>query len=107
MLNENKVRERLIASYKLYKPIIFRNREIDVIEIPQPSNHNNYTDGWQHVEFVIDESFRGFIKRHPNVNFATDGLQKKINPELKVEWEDCVVKFNHQSLEYIATGLEE
>ena len=97
----------MIAIYKFDKPIVFNNRKIKIIEVPQPSDHASYKTGWQHVEFVIDESFRGFIKRHPNVNFATDGLQKKINPELKVEWEDCVVKFHHQSLEYIATGLEE
>jgi len=106
-LKEIKVRKRLIATYKLHEPIIFRDRKIDVIEVPQPSDHAPYKTGWQHVEFVIDESFENFIRKYPKVKFRTDGMQKEINPELKIGWENnYVVKFHHQTLEYVVTVLE-
>ena len=107
LLRENKVRERFIATYKLHKPIIFRDRKIDVIEIPQPSDHISYKTGWQHAEFVIDESFESFMSKYPKVKFTTDGMQKEVNPELKVVWSDYTVKFHHQSIEYVVKQNEQ
>ncbi len=106
LLKEHKVRNRLIASYKLYEPIIFRNRKIEVIEIPQPSDHANYKKGWQHVEFVMGDSFKDFMNKYPKIDFKTESMNKEINPELKVVWGEYAVKFHHQTLEYVVTVLE-
>lgn len=106
LLNEHKVRNRLIASYKLDEPIIFRERKIYVVEVPQPSEHAFYKKGWQHAEFVVEEDFQNFMKKYPAVNFKTDSINKEINPELKIVWGEYAVKFHHQSLEYVVTVLE-
>ncbi len=106
LLGEVKVKKRFIASYKLSKPIIFRNRKIWIVEIPQPSEHAFYKSGWQHVEFVMKENFQTFMGKYPQIEFQTGSMGKKINPEIKIEWDDCVVKFHHQSLEYVVTVLE-
>ena len=106
LLGETKVKKRFIATYKLSKPIIFRGRKINLLEIPQPSEHAFYKKGWQHVEFVIEEDFQAFMDKYPNVNFKKENIDKEINPELKIEWNDCAVKFHHQSLEHVVTVLE-
>lgn len=105
-LSENIVSGRKIATYKLFTPIVYKNREIFVIEIPSPKQWSDYQEWFEHVEFVIDKSFSEFIKMYPNVNFSTKAINKKINPEIKVWYKNGSVKFHHYSLEYVIKHFE-
>jgi predicted metalloenzyme YecM len=104
LLLENNIGGRLIAKYKLYKPIIFENRKIYIIELPQPKGGEK--EGWEHVEFVINTSFEYLMNKYPQLNFKIDGITKKINSDIVLEYNDCVVKFHQQSLEYIIEHFE-
>lgn len=101
LLIESEVNGRLIASYKLHNPIVFKKWIIDLVEVPAPKPNKETKEGFEHIEVVIDESFDDFMKEYPNLAFNQKGLAKELNPELEIEFEDCAVKFHHKSLEHI------
>ena len=100
-LIESEVNGRLIATYKLYKPIHYKNWVIDLVEVPAPKPNKLTLDGFEHIEVVIDQPFSKIINQYPMIDFETKGLQKELNPELEIEFEDCAIKFHHKSLEHI------
>ena len=77
ILSQEEVGGRLISTFKLKQPIIYKTREIDCIELPSPKEGSFYEQGYEHAEFVIDEKFSQFINRHPTVNFSTRAISKK------------------------------
>lgn len=101
LLIESEINGRLIATYKLHTPIVFEKWIIDLVEVPAPKPNKETKEGFEHIEVVIDISFDEFIKDHPKVTFHKQGLQKDLNPELEIEFEDCAIKFHHKSLEHI------
>ncbi len=100
-LTESEVNGRPIATYKLRSPIHYKDWIIDLIEVPAPKSHKVTMDGFEHIEVVIDQPFSEIIKNHPHLNFQKKGLQKELNPELEIEFDDCAIKFHHKSLEHI------
>ena len=55
ILSEEEVGGRLISTFKLNKPIIYQRRQINCIELPSPKQGSFYEQGYEHVEFVINE----------------------------------------------------
>lgn len=106
LLTENHINGRAIATFKLHKPIVFQKRKIWVLELPAPKAGSNYPEGFEHVEFVISESFEDFMKRYPSAVFDKKGLSKKVNAELRISFGNLSVKFHHQSLEYVIQFLD-
>lgn len=106
LLLENEVSGRNIAKIKLQKPIVFKSKKIDVVELPQPKEGYEFEEGFEHVEFVISESFEEFMKKYSNIEFKTDGMQKEINADISMQYEDCSIKFHHHTLEYVVKSLE-
>lgn len=116
LLIESEVNGRLIATYKLEKPIFYEKWIIDLIEVPAPKPNKETIEGFEHIEVVIDENFDELLDKYSNINFNKKGLSKDLNPELEIEFQDCAIKFHHKSLEHIiniekndkiATFLEE
>ena len=101
LLVESNINGRLIATFKLNQPICFQNQNIHCIELPAPKIGSFYKEGYEHVEFVIDQPFETFIKKHPMVYFDKKGMNKKLNADLRVKLETYSVKFHHQSLEKV------
>ena len=99
LLHEAEINHRPIATYKLYKPIKYKSRTISCIELPAPKTGKLVSTGWEHVEFVIQESFDEFMSRYPHVQFDTSGIAKPHNPELVLVFQNNVVKFHHLALE--------
>ena len=61
LLTESQIGGRAIASIKLKKPIVYKDRKIWVIELPAPKKGSFYKEGFEHVEFVIDVPFEAFL----------------------------------------------
>lgn len=99
LLIESEVNGRDIATYKLFKPIIFKEYKISLIEVPAPKMGAQTIEGFEHIEVVTSESFDEIMENYPQLNFETKALSKKINPELVIKFGDCSLKFHHQSLE--------
>jgi predicted metalloenzyme YecM len=76
------------------------------LELPSPKKGSEYSEGFEHVEFVIDEPFEAFIKRYPKTLFDKKGQFKKVNADLRIQFENCSVKFHHHSLEYVIKYLD-
>ena len=103
LLIESTIWWRLIATYKLFDPILYKDRLIDVLELPAPKPGSQHTVGREHVEFVIPETLESFYLKHSDrVNFITKWLAKKHNPDVEIEFEPWVAcKFHTQSLENV------
>ena len=100
-LVESDVNGRAIATYKLHKPINYKNYVIPLIEVPAPKAGRFTAEGFEHIEVVIDIDFPELMRLYPHCQFEKKAMYKKLNPELEIEFGDCAVKFHHQSLEEI------
>lgn len=98
-LVESEVQGRPIVTYKLFNPIKYKDYLIELIEIPAPKPGKNTKEGFEHIEVVVDISFDELIKLYGHLSLEKKALEKKINPELEIEFDDCAIKFHHQSLE--------
>lgn len=106
LLSETMIWSRPISTFTLPKPLIYKSRKIYVVEIPAPKKISDYPEWLEHVEFVIDKSFEEFKNLYSEITFDTRAEWKKINPDIQVRYDDCSVKFHHNSLEYVIKYLE-
>jgi adenylate cyclase class 2 len=101
LLIESEVGGRNIATYKLYKPLKYKNYSIELVELPSPKPGKDYKTGLEHAEFVIDQSFEDFAAT-TSLEFDWKGTHKEINPELRLKLEDNLsVKFHHMPLDEV------
>lgn len=103
LLIESMIWWRLIATYKLFDPIVYKKRIIGILELPAPKPDAKHITGWEHVEFVIPESLESFYLKHSHkVDFIVKWLAKKYNADLEIEFKPWVAcKFHTQSLEKV------
>lgn len=106
LLSENIISGRKIAVIKIGEPIIFKDRKIDFIELPQPKDGSFFKESFEHVEFVIDQNLEGFLEKYDNIDFKKDGMMKEINADIVRKYKDCAVKFHQHSLEYVVKYLQ-
>lgn len=105
-LGETLISGRAIAKFKLRDPILFEDREIDCLELPAPKKNNTYSEGYEHVEFVIDLEFDAFMAKYPQIDFDKKAVSKEINPDIRIRYDDVSVKFHHNTLEYVVKYLQ-
>ncbi len=106
LLAESMIKGRPICTFKLQKPIFYKNRQIEVFELPAPKPSKPYKEGYEHVEFVLKEDFDTFMAKYPDIQFDESGRDKKYNADIRIQFPDCSVKFHRHSLEYVITVLE-
>ncbi|MCO6491734.1 MAG: VOC family protein [Phaeodactylibacter sp.] len=106
LLSGKAVGGRPIATFKLKEPLLYQGRRIWCLEIPAPKPGSPYPEGFEHAEFVIRQCFPDFIGQYPGVDFDTKALGKRINPEVRLQFEGFSAKFHRQSLEYVIRYLE-
>ena len=100
LLGESLVGGRLIATFKLTQPLIFRGREIFLVELPMPKSGSHYQEGFQHIEVVCALPFEELQKKYSHLKQNIAGLKKEFNKELEIKLGDYYsLKFHHQSLE--------
>eukprot|EP01137_Pigoraptor_chileana_P020301 Opistho-2@493 len=94
---------RPIATFKLNEPIRTNGKEVTCVELPSPKRGSPYKTGLEHAEFVIDESFEAFMARHPSLVFDLDAINKEINADVRLSFEDGAIsaKFHHMPLEKV------
>lgn len=108
LLSNNNINGRPISVFKLKKPIIYAKKKIYVFELPAPKllltrEQMRYTEGFEHVEFVIDVPFGDFVNQYPHVNFDLTNANKPINPGISLHFDKGRInlKFHLKSLEEI------
>lgn len=106
LLSENIISWRNISTFKLNNPIVYKNRKIRILELPEPKEWSYYDEWFEHIEFVIKDSFKDFIEKYNNLEFITKSCNKKVNPDIKLKFWDISVKFHHNTLEYVIKYLK-
>lgn len=101
LLGEHVIGGRPIATFKLHAPIDHQDRRIAVVELPAPKGGSPYPEGWEHVEFVVDEGPRVFAARHPSLHWDLSSADKTINPDARLSYDGFSVKFHERSLEEV------
>lgn len=100
LLSEAIIAQRPISTFRLHKPLHYLGREIQLVELPAPGK-KQYAEGWEHAEFVIQESFQDFMDRNEEVQFDTSSMLKAVNPDVKRIYGGFSVKFHQQSLDKV------
>lgn len=99
LLIESMVNGRMISTFKLHEPIVFKNRKISLLELPSPKPNHSYKSGLEHVEFVTKEPLQKIIDRYPQYSFEAFGIHKKINADITLKLGEYCIRFHNQSLE--------
>lgn len=96
LLSEVAINGRLIASYQLWEPISYDGHTIATVEVPSPKPGRAYSDGFEHIEVVVDVPFDELCARYgftPSLSLPSD-----FNPELTVPLASGTVKFHYVAL---------
>lgn len=83
-IHEAIVRGRAISIFKFKKPLNYRNLQINSLELPAPKVNNKYSEGYEHLEFVVSD-LKGLIKDNPTLAWDTSGITRELNPEIALE----------------------
>lgn len=100
LLTEALVNGRAISTYRMKTPFRVGSRSIELLELPSPKIGAPYAIGFEHAEFVLNESFDQFAAKFPRLQLTRSG-HKNINPELCLKTKAGQVKFHHLSLERV------
>jgi phosphoglycolate phosphatase-like HAD superfamily hydrolase/predicted metalloenzyme YecM len=100
LLTEESVNGRLISTFRMHKPFRYEDKEISLLELPQPKAKSHYKLGFEHIEFVIKESFSSFAKKYNQFQFKISG-NKNTNPEMSLDIKMGQIKFHYQPLDRV------
>lgn len=108
LLVESIVGGRRISTFKLSIPLIYEDRQIPLLELPEPKPGSFYAEGYEHVEFVTDRPLAAFVNHLPELIAPTvkeidqKGMVKPRNADVRVKLGDGYsVKFHEQRLEEV------
>jgi hypothetical protein len=117
LLIESIIGGRPIATFKL-KPGIFcpeSKRDVTILEIPSPKEGSPYSQGLEHVEFVLcndgasssspindaihESTLEKFMILHSDIKWNVKAKNKKVNPDVSLNLEldgfgACSIKFH-------------
>ncbi|MFC1780545.1 VOC family protein [Patescibacteria group bacterium] len=97
--HESEVGQWLVSAYKLKTPLIYKNYKIHAIELITPKDGSKVKSGFEHVEFVLNESFDSLIAKYPNLNWDISKIKRKEYSMLKLKLsDDMQVKFPRKSV---------
>lgn len=97
LISENIVNGRPIAVYEFHDYPSADGWTVPFIELPAPKSDSLYSEGLEHVEFVVIGSLNKFVARHRDV-LEPFNSSKTINPDVKANKGDVTIKFHEQQL---------
>lgn len=106
LISDKKINGREICVFELDVPLKFQGRAIHLLELPAPKKGSQYKSGFEHAEFVISEELRAFMSSRPDLNFNIKGLEKRINPEIRLNFSFGSIKFHNHNLAYVIQFLD-
>lgn len=101
LLAESEVNGRLIATYRLHRPLEQGDWRVDLVELPAPKPFKITAEGFEHIEVVADEPFETTQRRWLDSDFDHGGLKKILNAELELRLGARALKFHQLSLESV------
>jgi predicted metalloenzyme YecM len=101
LLIESEIAGRPIATFKLFEPLSFLNRKIDLLELPAPKAGKTIPEGFEHIEVVCDLPLIKIKEMFNQMAFGESGLKKAFNAELELRLTGMAIKFHNLSLESV------
>lgn len=101
LISEKIVNGQPIAIFKLDKPIAYQGWHIPCLELPAPIENKPYKEGWEHIEFVINEPLENFMARYPEKELIKHNLKMQKNPTIALKYGSNAVKFHLTDIEQI------
>lgn len=108
LLVESPINGRRITTFRMAKPFIYGDREIWLLELPEPKPGSHYAEGWEHAEFVTDRplaAFATWIEQHLGVTadaIDRSGESKSLNADLRLRLPGGLsVKFHELPLDRV------
>jgi predicted metalloenzyme YecM len=108
LLVESPINGRRIATFRMATPFRFQQREIWLLELPEPKPGSPYPEGYEHAEFVTDRplaQFETWLTEHLGLtadDLDRKGLTKPLNADLRLRLPDGLsVKFHELSLDRV------
>lgn len=98
LLSEVNINGRPISTFRLRVPIKYAGWRIDTIELPAPKPGRVTQEGLEHVEFVLYDSIKDFLKKYPDKTFNLASVDRGVNPEVGFKLPSYGVKFHLLSL---------
>lgn len=98
---------RPISLIMLNEPILFRGREISLVELPAPKEGKPYPNGFEHAELVFSQGLDTLIVKYSTLPWNTKNIGKEINPDIKLTHKGLSVKFHPYSLVHVVKVLEQ
>jgi predicted metalloenzyme YecM len=108
LLVESPINGRRIATFRMASPFRFNQREIWLLELPEPKPGSPYPEGYEHAEFVTDRPlslFEPWLTAFLGIT-ANDldrkGLTKSLNADFRLRLPDGLsVKFHELPLDRV------
>lgn len=96
LAGEVEVNGRMISTHRLFSPIVHDGWRIDGVELPAPKEGAHYSEGLEHVEFVIYDQLDDFARKYSTLDFDMRAIDRGVNPELGFTLDSCdySVKFH-------------
>lgn len=108
LLAESIIKGRFISTFRMAVPFRFGDRDIWLLELPEPKASSPYSEGWEHAEFVTDRplpEFEQWLISRLGINASEidrSGLDKPLNADLRLRLKDGLsVKFHELALEEV------
>lgn len=97
--HEALIGDRRVGVSKLIKPIKRRNYEIEALELIEPKENEIHKSDWEHAEFVINENYKEFMDKYPNIEWETKSMDRPIYSHITVSLDkDTKIKFHNKSI---------
>lgn len=95
ILGESTIAGRTISIIKLNEPFVHMGRKLSVLELPQPKSPPDYSEGFEHVEFVTD--FDQMKIKYPDLRekFYTEEISLLIK-----DYDGFAIKFRPDALDH-------
>jgi len=108
LLAESPINGRSIATFRMAAPFRYDEREIRLLELPEPKPGSPYPEGYEHVEFVTDRplaAFEDWLTETLGVApeaIDRSGLGKPLNADLRLRPAGGLsVKFHELALDEV------
>ncbi len=95
LVKESIVRERRVGIFKLNKPWYYKDYTISAVELIAPKKDEIIKPGFEHAEFVLNESYKSFMKRTPNLDWDITVMNSDLFSMIKLKlMNNMQVKFH-------------
>lgn len=97
--HEAMVGGRRVGVFTLKEPIRYDNNIIVALEILEPKEGREVVAGWEHAEFVIDETYDNFMERYPEIKWDVSSIDRPIYTHLKIRFPNGMqLKFHNMDI---------